>query len=340
MLIIGINGTTLDDPARDWLRHEAVSGVILFSRNFVSREQVVDLIEQIREVRADPLLLCVDQEGGQVQRFREGFTRLPALARIGERGDADMAQALGLAEEHAWLMASEMRSIGIDLSFAPVLDLRRGNRIIADRALHADPARVSALGLAYIRGMRLAGMAATIKHFPGHGSIPEDTHIEDAIDLRSLDELRETDIVPFRDAIELGAEAVMMGHVKYPEIDAVPAGYSRVWIEDILRGELGFRGAIFSDDVSMAAAGSAGGIGARIDAHRQAGCDLVLVCKPDIVAEALASQEEKPACDAGLVASLQGRVASSWQDLVDNPQREQFLKRVATLEPAQVESRS
>lgn len=340
MLIIGINGTALDATARSWLQHASVSGVILFSRNFVAREQVVELISEIREARVDPFLICVDQEGGPVQRFRDGFTRLPALARIGERGDVDDAQGLALAEEHAWLMATEMRSIGIDLSFAPVLDLRRGNRIIADRALHADPARVSVYGLAYLRGMRLAGMAATIKHFPGHGSIPEDTHIEKAVDNRSLDELRSTDLIPFRDAIESGAEAVMMGHVIYPQVDAVPAGYSRVWIQDILRTELGFRGTVFSDDISMAAARSAGGIGARIDAHREAGCDLVLVCQPDTVPEALTSQDGKPVCDPRRIAALQGRVAANWQDLVDNPQRDRFIARVATLETGQPAPRS
>jgi beta-N-acetylhexosaminidase len=332
MLVIGIHDKQLLPHERDWVRARVVSGVILFARNFASREQVTELVAEIRGLRADPFLICVDQEGGPVQRFRTGFTRLPALARIGETYAPDRALALALAEEHAWLMASEMRALDIDLSFAPVMDLARGNVIIGERAFHADPKIVSELGLAYVRSMRLAGMAATVKHFPGHGSVREDTHVESAIDLRTLDELRETDLIPFADAIAAGAEAVMMGHVAYPAVDALPAGYSRVWIQEILRGEFGFRGVVFSDDISMAAAESVGGIGARITAHRDAGCDLILVCKPQIVPEALAAHRDTPPCDPARVATLLGTVASTWAALIDNPQRDRFITRVTALE--------
>lgn len=331
MLIIGIGGKQILPMERDWIAAPVVSGVILFTRNFASREQVTELIAEIRALRPDPFLLCVDQEGGPVQRFRNGFTRLPALARIGEHYQRDPESAVALAEEHAWLMASEMRALDIDLSFAPVLDLARGNRIIGERAFSADPAIVSALGLAYVRSMRLAGMAATIKHFPGHGSVLEDTHVESAVDMRTLDELRANDLVPFADALAAGTEAVMMGHVAYSAVDALPAGYSPVWIKDILRGEFGFRGVVFSDDISMAAAESAGGIGARITAHRQAGCDLVLVCKPDVVAEALAAHAGTTPCDPARIQTLRGTLASTWQALVDNPQRERFIARVTAL---------
>ena len=334
MLVIGIHDKQLQAQECDWIRASVVSGVILFARNFASREQVIDLIAEIRGLRPDPFLLCVDQEGGPVQRFRKEFTRLPALARIGEEYDRDPKRALALAEEHAWLMASEMRALDIDLSFAPVMDLARGNVIIGERSFHANPAAVSELGLAYLRSMRLAGMAATIKHFPGHGSVREDTHIENAVDLRTLDEIRRTDLIPFVDGIAAGAEAVMMGHVAYPAVDALPAGYSRVWIQDVLRGELGFRGVVFSDDISMAAAESAGGIGARITAHRDAGCDLILVCKPDIVPEALAAHRQTPPCDPARVAALRGTVASTWESLRDNPQRGRFVARVTALEAA------
>jgi len=336
MLVIGIHDKQLLPPERDWLRAPLVSGVILFARNFASREQVTELIADIRGLRADPFLICVDQEGGPVQRFRAGFTRLPALARIGEAYARDRVRGLALAEEHAWLMASEMRALDIDLSFAPVMDLARGNVIIGERAFHADPKIVSELGLAYVRSMRLAGMAATIKHFPGHGSVREDTHVESAVDLRTLEELRATDLIPFADAIIAGADAVMMGHVAYPAVDASPAGYSRVWIQDILRSELGFRGVVFSDDISMAAAESVGGIGARITAHREAGCDLILVCKPQIVAEALAAHRDTPPCDPAHVATLLGSVASTWQALIDNPQRDRFLAHITALETASV----
>lgn len=338
MLIIGFKGTQLQPQEREWLRHPAVSGTILFSRNFSSRDQVAALIEDIRSVRSDEFFISVDQEGGLVQRFREGFTRLPALGRIGERFASDPKVAVELAEEHAWLMASEMRAIDIDLSYAPVLDLDRGNRIVGERAFSADPAIVSELGLAYLRGMRLAGMAATIKHFPGHGSVREDTHVEAAVDRRTIDEIRNADLIPFIDAVNAGAEAVMMGHVTYPEVDSKPAGYSRVWIEDILRGELGFRGVVLSDDISMAAAVGAGSIGARISAHREAGCDLVLVCKPDVVEEALAANADTPPCDPAKVATLRGGVAQTWDKLIDNPQRDRFLARITALNASAVAS--
>ncbi len=332
MLIIGVHGAQLQAHEREWIRAPIVSGVILFTRNFVSRAQVTQLIADIRALRHGAFLICVDQEGGPVQRFRnDGFTRLPALARIGERYARDPKQAIELAEEHAWLMATEMRAIDIDISFAPVLDLARGNRIIGERSFDADPAVVSRLGLAYIRGMRLAGMAATIKHFPGHGSVLEDTHIESAVDQRSLDEIRATELVPFADAIAAGADAVMMAHVTYPSIDDKPAGYSRTWIETILRGEMKFPGVVFSDDISMAAAEGAGSIGARIAAHRDAGCDLVLVCKPDVVNEALAAHAKSTPCDGAKVSRLLGSAAQSWDDLVDNPQRDKFLARIGAL---------
>lgn len=333
MLIIGIEGTELGARERGWIAASQVSGVILFKRNFVSRVQVGALIEQLRALRGESFLVCVDQEGGPVQRFRDGFTRLPALARLGELYDRDPKQALALAEEHAWLMATEMRAIDIDISFAPVVDLQRGNRAIGERALHARPAVVSALGMAYARGMRLAGMAATIKHFPGHGSVLEDTHVDNAVDTRPLDELRRDDLLPFADAIAAGAEAVMMAHVVYPRVDAQPAGYSRIWIEDILRGELGFRGVVFSDDISMTAAESAGGIDARIAAHHEAGCDLILVCKPEIVDASLRAVRDAMPCDPARLALLHGGVAATWDALVNNPQRTIFAEHLRALEP-------
>jgi beta-N-acetylhexosaminidase len=331
LLVIGIRGRELGDEERDWIADPSVSGVILFTRNFASRTQVAELVAAIRAIRPGPFLLSVDQEGGPVQRFREGFTSLPALARIGDLYDHDPQQAVAIAEEHAWLMATEMRALDIDLSFAPVVDLKRGNLAIGERAFHVDPAAVSALGLAYLRGMRLAGMAATIKHFPGHGSVLEDTHFDEAADPRTLEELRATDLLPFADAIAAGAEAVMMAYVAYPRVDAHPAGYSRVWIEDILRGEYGFRGVVFSDDISMAAAKSSGGIAARVAGHLAAGCDLILVCKPDVVAEALRSCRSRSPCPDERVAMLAGGVAASWEAMLANPQRDRFVTRLAAL---------
>lgn len=334
MLMIGISGTGLLPAERPWLAHRAVCGVILFARNFASPEQLAELVASLRAATPRALLIAVDQEGGPVQRFRQGFTALPALARLGAMWDIDRARALALAEEHAWLMAVELRALDIDLSFAPVLDLARGNRAIGERALHADPIAVAELGDAYLRGMKLAGMAATVKHFPGHGSVLEDTHYDEAVDPRSLDVLRQNDLLPFARAFEIGAEAVMMAHVRYPAVDAQPAGYSWRWIEDVLRGELGFTGVVFSDDIGMAAALSAGGISRRVDAHLDAGCDVVLVCHPQLVAEALTAIDARPTLAAGRIAAidaLRGLVSQSPAELSANPQRDRFIARVSAL---------
>lgn len=331
MLIIGIAGHALTEEERGWIAHPYVGGVILFKRNFADRGQVTALIESIRRARAAPLLLCVDQEGGPVQRFRDGFTVLPALAKIGALYERDRSAAVARAEEHAWVMASEMRAVGIDLSFAPVVDVQRGNVCIGERAFHPDPEAVSELSLAYLRGMRVAGMAATIKHFPGHGSVREDTHVADAVDPRTLDEIGEVDLKPFADAIEHGAEAVMMAHVRYPGVDERPAGYSPKWIGEILRRELGFRGAVFSDDIGMAAAFGVGGVPARIAAHLDAGCDFVLVCHPELVPGALAAVLGRAPEAQALVERLQGLVGTPFESLADNPQRTQFIERLAAL---------
>lgn len=335
MLLIGLAGTAVSDHEREQLAAPQVCGVVLFARNFASRDQLQRLVEQLRGIRGDDaFVIGVDQEGGRVQRFRDGFTRLPPLARLGQVWDGDRQRAVALAEEHAWLMASELRAMDIDLSFAPVLDLARGNRAIGDRALHADPAAVSELGQACVRGMHLAGMAATPKHFPGHGSVEADTHRAVAVDARNRESIRREDLQPFVDAISSGAEAMMMSHVVYPATDDKPAGQSRVWIEDVLRGELGFNGLVLSDDISMAAAGTAGGVAARIRAHHEAGCELVLACQPDVVDEALAATCDVPSCDQQRVAGLRGTVASTWASLEDNPQRDEFIARVCALDEA------
>jgi len=331
MLVIGIAGTELADHERDWLRHPAVAGVILFTRNFSSREQIAALTARIRAEAAHPLLVCVDQEGGPVQRFRDGFFALPPLARLGERYRADPVAALVLAERHAWLMASEMQAVGIDLSFAPVVDLARGNRAIGERAFDADPVIVAALTQAYLRGMRAAGMAATLKHFPGHGSVLEDTHFDVAVDPRDLDTLRREDMLPFAEGIARGAEAVMMAHVVYPAIAPEPAGYSPRWIGEILRGEMGFRGVVFSDDIGMAAAFSAGGIARRIDAHLDAGCDAVLVCSPDLVEESLTAVAARPGSNALPLTGLIGRGGTAFDTLLAGESYRSAASALATI---------
>jgi beta-N-acetylhexosaminidase len=314
MVVIGVAGKELTAQERDWLQHPACAGVILFSRNFASRGQVAELAAAIRAGAPRPQLLCVDQEGGPVQRFREGFFRLPPLVRFGERHARDPEGAVALAREHAWLMASEIRALGLDLSFAPVVDLGRGNRAIGDRAFAADPTTVAAFSAAYVAGMRDAGMAATLKHFPGHGSVLEDTHFDAAIDPRPLETLRAEDLLPFTAGIAAGAEAVMMAHVTYPAVAPEPAGYSPRWLRDILRGEMGFAGTIFSDDIGMAAADTAGGVPARIHAHLDAGCDVVLVCAPALVAESLAAMDARPA-DVAMLDGLRGTGSRDWHGL-------------------------
>lgn len=320
MLVIGIAGTELSAQERDWLQHDAVAGVILFTRNFASRTQVAELSAAIRQAAPRPQLICVDQEGGRVQRFRDGYSALPPLEVFGRQYAQDPQAALAAAEEHAWLMASEVQASGVDLSFAPVVDLARGNRAIGDRAFAADPRVVAEFTRAYVRGMHSVGMPATIKHFPGHGTVLEDTHFDDAVDPRPLDVLRAEDLVPFAAGIEAGADAVMMGHVKYPAVAPEPAGYSPFWIQQVLRedvsnGGLGFRGVVFSDDIGMAAAFSAGGIKARIDDHLDAGCDAVLVCAPKLVEESLKAVEDRALNTAAMIGLI-GRGALGWDGLL------------------------
>jgi len=315
MLVIGVAGTELTAQERDWLQHDAVSGVILFKRNFASRQQIAELSAAIRAAAPRPLLICVDQEGGRVQRFREGYSALPPLQGFDALYRQDPQAALALAEQHAWLMASEVRASGVDLSFAPVVDLGRGNLAIGNRAFSADPQVVAAFTAAYVRGMHSVGMAATLKHFPGHGTVLEDTHFNDASDPRSLDELRALDLIPFAAGIDAGADAVMMAHVVYPQVAPEPAGYSPRWIQQILREQMGFRGVVFSDDIGMAASFSAGGVKARVDAHLDAGCDVVLVCHPELVDEALRAVDGRPLNTAALLGLI-GRGALGWDGLL------------------------
>ena len=330
MLVIGVAGTELTARERDWLQHDACAGVILFARNFASKAQVAELSQAIRAAAPRPQLVCVDQEGGRVQRFRDGYTAFPPLETFDALYRRDRDAALRLAEEHAWLMASEVRATGVDLSFAPVVDLGRGNRAIGDRAFSADPQVVADFTRAYVRGMHAAGMAATLKHFPGHGSVLEDTHFDTAVDDRPLDEIRALDLVPFAAGIEAKADAVMMAHVVYPQVAPEPAGYSRRWIEDILRAEMGFRGVVFSDDIGMAAAFSAGGIKARIDAHLDAGCDVVLVCHPELVEESLAAVEGR-ALNTMALTGLIGRGAMGWDGLIADTRYDAARQRLGGL---------
>ncbi|CAK0757855.1 Beta-hexosaminidase [Gammaproteobacteria bacterium] len=292
-VMIDIEGTALTAEDRELLRHPQVGGLILFSRNYTSLEQLQALLAEIHTLRNPRLLVAVDHEGGRVQRFREGFTRLPAVARLGEVYDLDPRRALRLADLAGWLMAAELRSVGVDFSFAPVLDLGKGvSSVIGDRAFHSTPQGVARLAQAYVTGMQRAGMAATGKHFPGHGAVAADSHLALPVDERSFDEIAAEDLYPFRTLIAHGLVGIMPAHVVYPRVDPAPAGFSRFWLQEVLRIRLGFQGVIFSDDLSMVGAEGVGGYRARARAALEAGCDMVLVCnRRTAVAEVLHAVE-------------------------------------------------
>jgi beta-N-acetylhexosaminidase len=277
--MVDVAGTALTPGEREMLCHPLVGGVILFTRNYVDTEQLTMLTAQIHALREPRLLVAVDHEGGRVQRFRGGFTSLPAAGSFGALYDTDPQRARRLAESCGWVMAAELRAVGVDFSFAPVLDLHRGvSSVIGDRAYHHKPEVVTELAQAVMRGMQHAGMAATGKHFPGHGAVCEDSHVALPVDSRSYDEIESEDLVPFRRLIKSGLAAIMPAHVIYDQVDAQPAGFSAFWIRDVLRKRLGFQGVVFSDDLHMAAAAVAGGYVERARAALTAGCDMVLVC--------------------------------------------------------------
>jgi len=299
--MLDVEGLQLNSEDRELLHHPQVGGVILglHGRNYASIGQLQELVAAIRE--CNPLLLiAVDQEGGRVQRFRQDFTRLPAMHTFGRLFAEDRQRAVVLARTCGWLMAAEVLGCGLDFSFAPVLDLyREDSRIIADRAFAADPQTIVTLATAFIQGMHEAGMKATGKHFPGHGSVVEDSHVELPVEQRDLESLLQSDLLPFRQCSEL-LDAVMPGHVVYPRVDDQCAALSRVWLQDILRQRLNFSGVVFSDDLSMAAALSAGDAVTRARRALQAGCDMILVCNDRPAALAVISWLESthyPACE-------------------------------------------
>ena len=287
-VMVDIAGTSLSAEECVRLRHPGVGGVILFSRNYESPAQLRALTRTIAALRSPALLIAVDHEGGRVQRFRHGFTVLPAARRIGELHDRDVALAVRIAHATGFVLAYELLQQGVDFSFAPVLDIDFGRSgVIGDRAFHGDPAAVAALACAQIRGLHAAGMPAVGKHFPGHGHVSADSHLEVPIDDRSIAAIMAADMVPYPAAIAAGLDGVMPAHVIYPQLDDRPAGFSSRWITQVLRTDLGFGGLIFSDDLSMEGASVAGGIVERAAAAFEAGCDMVLVCNAPASAETL-----------------------------------------------------
>ncbi|MGD0959794.1 MAG: beta-N-acetylhexosaminidase [Methylomonas sp.] len=276
--MIDIGGLSLTSIDREKIAHPNTGALILFARNYENPEQIQALIKDIRSVRNGEILIAVDQEGGRVQRFQTGFTRLPPAAWYAGRPE--------LTQDAGWLMAMELLAVGVDFSFAPVLDVDCGvSKIIGDRSFSPDFAATAKLAAEFRQGMRDAGMAATGKHFPGHGAVQADSHLTLPVDERELDEIRNKDLAPFRQLIARGLEAVMPAHVVYPRVDELPAGFSAIWLQQILRGEMRFKGAIFSDDLSMAGAAIAGDYPERARLAAQAGCDMLLVCNNPAAAE-------------------------------------------------------
>ncbi len=305
-VIVDLAGTSLSDPQRELLRHPLVGGVILFARNYNAPDQLAALCRDIHAVREPALLVAADHEGGRVQRFRSGFTAIPPMAALGLQWDLDPQAARRSADAIGYVIGCELRRHGVDLSFTPVLDVDCGeSAVIGDRALHRDPEVVGELAAALVGGLRRAGMPGIGKHFPGHGSVAADSHVAVPVDARSLEEIRARDLIPFRRlARELGG--VMPAHVLYDRCDTMPAGYSRFWLRRVLREELGFRGIVFSDDLSMAGARVAGDIVQRADAALAAGCDFVLVCNDSEAVRSLLDRwnPDNPCPAPGRLAAL------------------------------------
>lgn len=320
--MLDLGGTWLTAEDRALLRQPEVGGLILFARNIEHPRQVLELCRAVRALRPD-LLLAVDQEGGRVQRLRQGFVKLPAMRRLGECDDAAV-----LARLAGWVMATEVLAVGLDFSFAPVLDLDHGrSAVIGARAFEGEPARAAHLAGAFIEGMHEAGMAATGKHFPGHGWAEADSHHAIPVDARALEDIRRVDLVPFAQ-LAGRLDAVMPAHVVFPQVDEQPAGFSRRWLQDILRGELGFAGTIFSDDLSMAGAHVAGDAGQRIEAALSAGCDMGLVCNDRAAAELALSRLQRLGVRPSPALARMRRRAGDGLDYKTHPRWREAVSRL------------
>jgi len=278
-VVVDVLGTTLTDEDRARIRHPAAGALILFARNYENPDQLAALTADIERQREPALPVCVDHEGGRVQRFKDGFTLIPPMRALGKLWDRDRDAAKEAATSIGYIIAAELGAHGVDFSFAPVLDLDYGgSSVIGDRALHFDPAAVGALGACLVKGLAQGGVAAVAKHFPGHGYAEADSHVAVPRDERTFKDIARKDIAPYRQVIDAGLAGVMPAHVIYPQVDAQPAGYSAHWLQDVLRKQLGFQGLVFSDDLSMEGAAVAGGPPERARAALAAGCDMVLLC--------------------------------------------------------------
>lgn len=317
-LMIDLAGACLAPEEKEILLNPLVGGVILFTRNYESVDQIEGLVREIHALREPRLLIAVDHEGGRVQRFREGFTRLPAAAALGKIYHEDSRRARSLALECGWLLGVELRSVGVDFSFAPVLDLAHGvSGVIGDRAFHRSPEVVADLAHYVMSGMRRAGMQSVGKHFPGHGGVREDSHVDMPVDHRALEDILSEDVLSFERMIHYGLAGIMPAHVIYSAVDERPAGFSPYWLGEVLRNRLGFQGAIFSDDLSMQAAHAVGDFPERVDAALMAGCDMVLICNNeqgvDRVMRSIAGYES--AVSQVRLARFHGRKTVPYADL-------------------------
>ena len=317
-LMLDVSGLVLTVMERQLLARPAVGGVILFARNYRSKAQLRKLIAEIRECN-NSLLIAVDQEGGRVQRFRDDFLTLPALSSIGELARTNLKKGCMIARSSAWVMASELRAVGVDFSFAPVLDLFSVNsKVIGDRGFSDDPEIAIVLASEYINGMHEAGMAATGKHFPGHGTVTADSHLELPVDIRTFDQIKKRDLKVFAQTVDL-VDAIMPAHVLYPEVDALSAGFSTYWLQQVLREDLNFSGVIFSDDLTMLATESSGDIEQRVQLALDAGCEMILVCNDTKSAIRAADfLEAVNAAENERLGRMVGRTFSELDDLYES----------------------
>ncbi len=323
-VMVDVEGLVLTTEERERLAHPLVGGVILFSRNFVSPAQLCALTATIHALRDPALPIAVDHEGGRVQRFRDGFTRLPPMRALGAIYQRDSAAGLLAAEATGYVLAAELLAAGVDFSFTPVLDVDFGSSsIIGDRAFAADPQAIADLAGALIAGMAQAGMASVGKHFPGHGYVPADSHVAIPVDEREFDAIAAADLVPYRTLIEKGLDGIMPAHVIYPRVDAKPAGFSAHWLQAVLRQQLGFDGVIFSDDLSMEGASVAGGMTDRAQAALEAGCDMVLVCNAPAAADGLLRELSAAPPESRRLERMRGRPAGA---LAADPQYASALR--------------
>ena len=334
-IMLDVAGTSLTEAEVARLRHPSVGGVILFTRNYQSPSQLCELTSAIHALRAPQLLIAVDHEGGRVQRFRSGFTRLPAMRELGKIWDRDPARARHLAQQTGFVLAAELRACGVDFSFTPVLDMDYGqSTVIGDRAFHGNAQAISELAHSLQLGLQHGGMPSVGKHFPGHGYVRADSHLDIPVDERDWLDIEMNDLVPFRRLVQNGLTAIMPAHVIYPKIDAKPAGFSPVWLKKILREQLHFEGCIFSDDLSMEGAAVAGDIVQRASAALNAGCDMALVCNDPVAAEQLIRglHWEMPAASRARLIKMHGKPHPlSLAKLHEHPQFVKAQAEVATI---------